>query len=104
MLCKNGESIATTRVICKALNLVAEKYTGKKLAPAACNMDCSDAFRAGVLIEWPMTSERANPPKSYCPVSLTDFGCCVIGNALQESSPAGLTSTGKWHVESTSNW
>jgi len=48
------ESMASTRVLCRAMNYVAMQYTGKALNPAAVNMDCSDKFRAGVLAEWPM--------------------------------------------------
>ena len=50
MFCKQGESIDGTKLICSACDQVSMLYAGKPLCPAAVNMDCSDAFRAGVLM------------------------------------------------------
>jgi hypothetical protein len=64
MFCKQGESVDGTRLICSACDQVSMLYAGKPLCPAAVNMDCSDAFRAGVLMVWP--DSRACCTKLVC--------------------------------------
>ena len=97
MFCKQGESVDGTRLICSACDQVSMLYAGKPLCPAAVNMDCSDAFRAGVLMVWP--DSRACCTKLVCyPVLLMDgYLCCPT----QVPSRAGLTSITRSYVENT---
>ena len=55
MFVKQQETAESVKLLCEALNWIAENYFGSKLSPGVVVMDHSDGFRNGVLQVWPDT-------------------------------------------------
>jgi hypothetical protein len=53
MLVKEGETIASVKMLFEAMNFVAECYFGCPLSPGCLVFDHSDSFMGGKILVWP---------------------------------------------------